>query len=1136
MIQPRKYQIESIESAFEHWDSGVRSVLVQVPTGGGKTYIGAECARRFNERGKRTLFAVHLREIVRQAKEEMASMTGLDVGMELAGEVSSVMFPEPIICASVQTMNGEGRLQKFNHEEFGLLIIDECFVGNTLVEGRRIDSIKVGDILSSGKVTRVFKKSARTLHHFILDSGKELICTPEHPIFNGTKFAPAKLFTAGSVMLSTTKYNEIQLCYLRSRDIEGQQSYPETLFEKRMRVGNESSSHKKNFLQTLGRDYKIPKDEWNVSTGSSGKGFNEVACNGMESDRSWRQRKTRAIATGCARLFAWVGYGSDSKNRNADRASKLLQNRYSEPLPQNSYRTGRGFSPPFVAQRTGQKENAIFGIERVASVTIYKQGSGDGFEQVCSDGFVYNLEVENSHIYLANEIVVHNCHHGVSKTWQNVLDYFPHAKVLCLTATPERSDKKKLGKIVDAIAYEYSLKQACDDGWLVKPRQLTIEIPGLDFRKIPRKQGELAKEELEAIMIKYATACAHRSVEAIFDLFPHELDSVPESEWNSYVADKTPKKTLIFCVTRLHAEKVRNALNSFREGLCGYVDGETPHIERRNTFRDFKHGDLACLANCAVTTEGYDNPFIKLILDMQPTMSHGRALQKWGRGTRTLPGTLDNLDTPEFRLEAIALSEKPYCIARGQQVLTDNGLIPIEQITRNHKVWDGVEFVTHSGIVFRGKKKVIKYAGLIATEDHRVWTEKGWQTFGVCARQQIPISITGIKGKEIREADGYFRRNPSRLNSWQSIFANALRLREDWHKGILKYNKGNGRMSHLRESNQGSTLALFARSGNVGALQQSQQGFLCAIRRTWHSVQISINSRCGNLDSGKSWTSSGPVNRSYKQRRELRSGEFEICLCESSMQQPEQKHRSEVSFLQNCLSRIPNVRLSLKKTSSERFESSGNCNESSWYEEDVFDIANAGPRNRFTVEGLLVSNCTVVDFTDNSRDHRLVTLLDIFGPDQPAAVKREVEKRMKERATDVETEIAVVLKERYERLGHTNFEETEIDGFTGKRKKKKLSKEQKEARRLALEAKGLSSKEYELLKKQKLQPEKFSIQENRQHIKTIRHRQLAGLCTYNQGFILMRYGYSKEHIKNMKFRDASLAIDSIARNGWRKVA
>lgn len=444
-------------------------------------------------------------------------------------------------------------------------------------------------------------------------------------------------------------------------------------------------------------------------------------------------------------------------------------------------------------------------------------------------------------------IIADEGHHLTGETWQNVFRYFPNAKVLVLSATPERADKKKIGAPpkegetrVDFIAYSYPLKQACDDGFLVKPRQLTIEIPGLDFRKIPRKQGELAKEELERIMIKYATECAQKSLEAIFDLFPHELDNVAESEWNTYIGDRIPKKTLIFCVSRLHADKVRNALNSFREGLCGYVDGETPHIERRDVLGRFgeRHG-LAVLANCGVTTEGYDNNYIQLILDMAPTMSQARALQKWGRGTRTLPGTLDGLDTVEERLKAIASSEKPHII--------------------------------------------------------------------------------------------------------------------------------------------------------------------------------------------------------------------------------------------------------------------------------------------------------IADFTDNSRDHRLITLLDIFGADQPTAVKREVEKRMKDRAIDVEEEVQLVLKERYE-LRHSNYIESEIDGFTGKKKKKRLTKEQKEARRLAREKQPISDKQWQILEHNKLHPENRSLEENKYLLKTITHRRLAGLCTYRQGFTLMKYGYTKTDMERMTFREASAAIDAIAQNGWKRKA
>lgn len=63
------------------------------------------------------------------------------------------------------------------------------------------------------------------------------------------------------------------------------------------------------------------------------------------------------------------------------------------------------------------------------------------------------------------------------------------------------------------------------------------------------------------------------------------------------------------------------------------------------------------------------------------------------------------------------------CIAEGQPVLTDTGLVPIEEVTTEHKVWDGEEWVTHDGVVFRGEKGVITYEGLTATKDHLVWIE-----------------------------------------------------------------------------------------------------------------------------------------------------------------------------------------------------------------------------------------------------------------------------------------------------------------------------------------------------------------------------------------------------------------------------
>ena len=51
------------------------------------------------------------------------------------------------------------------------------------------------------------------------------------------------------------------------------------------------------------------------------------------------------------------------------------------------------------------------------------------------------------------------------------------------------------------------------------------------------------------------------------------------------------------------------------------------------------------------------------------------------------------------------------CIAKGELVLTDSGLVPIEKITIEHKLWDSESFVSHDGLIYKGIKKVISYQG-----------------------------------------------------------------------------------------------------------------------------------------------------------------------------------------------------------------------------------------------------------------------------------------------------------------------------------------------------------------------------------------------------------------------------------------
>lgn len=94
------------------------------------------------------------------------------------------------------------------------------------------------------------------------------------------------------------------------------------------------------------------------------------------------------------------------------------------------------------------------------------------------------------------------------------------------------------------------------------------------------------------------------------------------------------------------------------------------------------------------------------------------------------------------------------CIAEGSLVLTDRGLVPIENVGVADKVWDGVEFVRHEGVIYKGRKEVIRYDGLTATPDHKVWASFEGEPRAVrldyAAASGARLVRTGSRGAPVR--------------------------------------------------------------------------------------------------------------------------------------------------------------------------------------------------------------------------------------------------------------------------------------------------------------------------------------------------------------------------------------------------
>jgi superfamily II DNA or RNA helicase len=132
-LKLRSYQSQIVESVFNEWKSGVRSTLVVVPTGGGKTIIFADIVQKMQP--KRALILAHREELIWQARDKIEKVTGLKAEIEMgqykASMNGTLFHPQAkVVIATVQTLSsggdGGGRMTKFNPLDFGLLIIDEC--------------------------------------------------------------------------------------------------------------------------------------------------------------------------------------------------------------------------------------------------------------------------------------------------------------------------------------------------------------------------------------------------------------------------------------------------------------------------------------------------------------------------------------------------------------------------------------------------------------------------------------------------------------------------------------------------------------------------------------------------------------------------------------------------------------------------------------------------------------------------------------------------------------------------------------------------------------------------------------------------------------------------------------------------
>ena len=213
-------------------------------------------------------------------------------------------------------------------------------------------------------------------------------------------------------------------------------------------------------------------------------------------------------------------------------------------------------------------------------------------------------------------IIIDEAHHAITDGYRRILDYFESAKVLGVTATPDRGDMRNLGEVFDSLAYEYKLTDAIKEGYLCKIMAQTIPLQ-LDISEVGFTSGDYSLGQLGTALDPYLEQIAAEMAQRC-----------------------KGRKTVVFLPLIKTSQKFRDLLNAkgFR---AAEVNGQS--ADRKEVLADFDAGKYNVLCNSMLLTEGWDCPSVDCVVVLRPTKVRSLYSQMVGRGTRLAEGKTDLL-------------------------------------------------------------------------------------------------------------------------------------------------------------------------------------------------------------------------------------------------------------------------------------------------------------------------------------------------------------------------------------------------------------------------------------------------------------------------------------------------------------
>jgi superfamily II DNA or RNA helicase len=213
-------------------------------------------------------------------------------------------------------------------------------------------------------------------------------------------------------------------------------------------------------------------------------------------------------------------------------------------------------------------------------------------------------------------VVIDEVQHVMAKSWRAIVNHFPNAKLIGLSATPWREDGQELSELFESTAFSMSLGDGISQGWLSPLELVEVAVDRLNIDDVKIRAGDFATGQLEEELLRDGTL--HAIAKPLADLIE-------------------ARQTIAFTPGVQRARGLATVLAGYGVRAVA-VDGGMNPKARKAALDAYRSGAAQVLCNAMLVTEGTDLPDTACIALARPTRSKALKLQMIGRGTRLAPG------------------------------------------------------------------------------------------------------------------------------------------------------------------------------------------------------------------------------------------------------------------------------------------------------------------------------------------------------------------------------------------------------------------------------------------------------------------------------------------------------------------